>query len=77
MLVHGAATTIPRSDASRLFADRLEMLYKPFVYRTYPNENYYISNRENTVALLDDMHGFFTQHLKDGAVHGDARGPRR
>ncbi len=77
MLVHGEATTIPRSDASRLFADRLEMLYKPFVYRTYPNENYYISSRENTVALLHDMLGFFQQHLKDGAVHGDERGSRR
>jgi dipeptidyl aminopeptidase/acylaminoacyl peptidase len=67
MLVHGDATAIPRSEASRLFADRLEMLYKPFVYRTYPNENYYVSGRENVIRLLGDMLEFFTQHLKDGA----------
>lgn len=73
MLVHGDATSIPRSEASRLFADRLEMLYKPFVYRTYPNENYYISGRDNTIRLLEDMLGFFRLHLKDGAALGAAK----
>ena len=68
MLVHGDATRIPRSEASRLFADRLEMLYKPFEYRTYPNENYYISGRDNTIRLLGDMLQFFHKHLKDGAA---------
>lgn len=64
MIVHGEATTIPRSEASRLFADRMEMLYKPFVYKTYPNENYYISGRANVMQLMEDMLGFFDQHLK-------------
>jgi dipeptidyl aminopeptidase/acylaminoacyl peptidase len=67
MLVHGAATRIPRSEASRLFADRMEMLYKPFVYKTYPNENYYVSGRANVMQMLEDMRAFLDQHLKDGA----------
>lgn len=69
MVVHGEATTIPRSEASRLFVDRLEMLYKPHEYRTYPNENYYINGRANVVRLLGDMDRFFQRHLKDGARH--------
>ena len=44
------------------------MLYKPFEYRTYPNENYYISGRDNTIRLLGDMLQFFHKHLKDGAA---------
>jgi len=46
-MLHGAGAQLPRSEASRLFADRLEMNYKPFVYKTYPNENYYVRRREN------------------------------
>ncbi len=65
MLVHGEGRQIPRSAASRLFADRLEMHYKPFEYRTYPNENYYVRGRENVQRMLGDMLVFFDRHLKD------------
>jgi dipeptidyl aminopeptidase/acylaminoacyl peptidase len=66
MLIHGVGAQLPRSVASELFADRLEMNYKPFVYKTYPNENYYIRRRDNIQTMLGDMLAFFDQHLKDG-----------
>ncbi len=66
MLVHGVGAQLPRSVASEIFADRLEMNYKPFVYKTYPNENYYIRRRDNIEKLVADMVTFFDQHLKDG-----------
>jgi dipeptidyl aminopeptidase/acylaminoacyl peptidase len=66
MLVHGVGAQLPRSVASELFADRLLMNYKPFVYKTYPNENYYIRRRDNIQTMLGDMLVFFDQHLKDG-----------
>lgn len=66
MLLHGAGMQLPRSEASRLFADRLEMNYKPFVYKTYPNENYYVRRRENLVAMFGDIAAYFDQHLKHG-----------
>lgn len=81
MLIHGAGAQLPRSVASQLFADRLEMNYKPFVYKTYPNENYYIRRRDNIQAMLGDMLAFFNQHLKDGvrepAMRAAARGEER
>lgn len=66
MLIHGVGAQLPRSVASQLFADRLEMNYKPFVYKTYPNENYYVRGRENTARMLGDMLVFFDRYLKDG-----------
>lgn len=73
MLVHGVGAQLPRSVASELFADRLLMNYKPFVYKTYPNENYYIRRRDNIQAMLGDMLAFFDQHLKDGIREPMAR----
>jgi dipeptidyl aminopeptidase/acylaminoacyl peptidase len=64
-LIHGAGKQIPRSEASRIFADRLEMRYKPFKYKTYPNENYYIQRPDNIRVMLGDMKEFFDQNLKD------------
>jgi dipeptidyl aminopeptidase/acylaminoacyl peptidase len=64
-LIHGEGKQLPRSTASRVFADRLEMRYKPFKYKTYPNENYYIQNPANIRVMLGDMQAFFDQHLKD------------
>ena len=64
MLLHGIGVQMPRSEASRLFADRLEMSYKPFVYKTYPNENYYVRRRENIIAMYTDILAYFDQHLK-------------
>ena len=65
LLIHGEGRQIPRSVASRLFADRLEMHYKPFEYRTYPNENYYVRRRDNVQRMLGDMLVFLDRHLKD------------
>jgi dipeptidyl aminopeptidase/acylaminoacyl peptidase len=64
-LVHGEGEQLPRSVASRLFIDRLEMHYKPFKYKTYPNENYYIQSPGNVRVLLGDMQEYFNQYLKD------------
>ncbi len=66
MLLHGIGAQMPRSEASRLFADRLEMNYKPFVYKTYPNENYYVRRRENLMQMYADIVAYFDQHLKHG-----------
>lgn len=66
MLLHGVGAQLPRSAASQLFADRLEMNYKPFVYKTYPNENYYVRRRENLIQMYQDIAGYFDQHLKGG-----------
>jgi len=65
MLIHGVGAQLPRSIASALFADRLEMNYKPFTYKTYPNENYYIRRRDNIQVMLGDIVAYFDQHLKD------------
>lgn len=66
MLIHGIGADLPRSEASAIFADRLQMHYKPFSYVTYPNENYYIRRRDNIQVMLGDMLTYFDQHLKDG-----------
>jgi dipeptidyl aminopeptidase/acylaminoacyl peptidase len=72
-LVHGEGKELPRSVASRLFVDRLEMRYKPFKYKTYPNENYYIRNAANIRALLGDMQDYFDQYLKDNVREPERR----
>lgn len=77
MLIHGVGAQLPRSVASQLFADRLEMNYKPFVYKTYPNENYYIRRRDNIQTMLGDMLNFFDQHLKDGVREPTIRAATR
>ncbi|MBK6487198.1 MAG: hypothetical protein IPF98_10080 [Gemmatimonadetes bacterium] len=55
------------------------MNYKPFVLKTYPNENYYVRRRENTMQMYQDIVAYFDQHLKgmgsgvtraDGAAGG-------
>ena len=72
-LVHGEGKQLPRSVASKLFVDRLEMHYKPFKYKTYPNENYYIQNPANVRVLLGDMQDYFDQYLKDNAREAEAK----
>jgi dipeptidyl aminopeptidase/acylaminoacyl peptidase len=64
-LIHGEGKQLPRSDASKIFVDRLEMKYKPFRYKTYPNENYYIQSPANIRVMLADMLAYFEQYLKD------------
>jgi hypothetical protein len=51
ILLHGVGAPLLRCDASRLIVGRLEMNYKPFVLKTYPNENYYERGREKPVTL--------------------------
>lgn len=72
MLLHGVGAQLPRSEASRLFADRLEMNYKPFVYKTYPNENYYVRGRDNIIKMYGDIVAYFDQHLRTGRVMSTA-----
>ncbi|HTD61616.1 MAG TPA: S9 family peptidase [Gemmatimonadaceae bacterium] len=64
-LIHGEGKQLPRSDASKIFVDRLEMKYKPFRYKTYPNENYYIQSPANIRVMLGDMLAYFEQYLRD------------
>lgn len=67
MLLHGEGIPLPRSEASRLFAERLEMNYKPFVLKTYPGENYYVRGRANVMQMYADIVAYFDQHLKGAA----------
>jgi dipeptidyl aminopeptidase/acylaminoacyl peptidase len=64
-LIHGEGKPFPRSDASKIFVDRLEVKYKPVKYKTYPNENYYIQNPANIRTMLGDMLAYFDQYLRD------------
>ncbi|WP_419938981.1 prolyl oligopeptidase family serine peptidase [Candidatus Palauibacter sp.] len=64
LLVHGVGR-YPGSDQSEIFARALENHYKPFQYRTYPNENYYVYGKANRRRMLLDMLDFFEQFLRD------------
>ena len=64
-LIHGEGKPFPRSDASKIFVDRLEVKYKPVKYKTYPNENYYIQNPANIRTMLGDMLAYFDQYLRE------------
>jgi dipeptidyl aminopeptidase/acylaminoacyl peptidase len=64
-LIHGEGKPFPRSDASKIFVDRLEVKYKPVKYKTYPNENYYIQSPANIRVMLADMLAYFDQYLRD------------
>jgi dipeptidyl aminopeptidase/acylaminoacyl peptidase len=64
-LIHGEGKSLPRSDASKIFVDRMEMKYKPVRYKTYPNENYYIQSPSNIRTMLADMLTYFEQYLRD------------
>lgn len=70
-LVHGEGR-YPGSPQSRIFAEALERHYKPFWYKTYPNETYYVRSRENRRQMLQDMLAFFDRFLK-GPVSRDPR----
>ena len=53
----------------------MEDQYKPFRYKAYPNENYYVRGKANTREMLVDMLNFFDFYLKGkhtelpGVVH--------
>ena len=63
LLVHGVGR-YPGSDQSEIFARALENHYKPFQYKTYPNENYYVYGKANRRQMLLDMLDFLEQFLR-------------
>ncbi|MBV9358992.1 MAG: hypothetical protein JO023_26080, partial [Chloroflexi bacterium] len=62
-LIHGEGR-YPGSSASRDFAAALEANYKPFWYRAYPDETYYVASPANVRQMLLDMRAFFDFYLK-------------
>ena len=46
--------------------------YKPFQYKAYPGENYYVRGTANTRRMLQDMLEFFDRYLQDGGAVGAA-----
>lgn len=66
-VLHGAGQ-YPGSAAGREYALALERNYKPFWYKTYPGETYYVAKPANVRRMLLDMQAFFDMHLK-GVPH--------
>jgi dipeptidyl aminopeptidase/acylaminoacyl peptidase len=54
----------PGSSSSIDFGLALEALYKPFWYKAYPGETYYVANPVNVKQQLRDMLDFFDLYLK-------------
>ena len=75
-VVHGVGRDTPWRpgvvpiEASKEYALALEKQYKVVMYKTYPGETYYISGRENTRQLLQDMLEFFDKYLKESRISG-------
>jgi dipeptidyl aminopeptidase/acylaminoacyl peptidase len=66
-IVHGEGK-YPGSSQARSFALALEAHYKPFWYKAYQGETYYVTGRANVKQLLRDMRDFFDLYLK-GIAH--------
>jgi dipeptidyl aminopeptidase/acylaminoacyl peptidase len=62
-LIHGEGR-YPGSSASRDFAAVLEANYKPFWYKAYPGETYYVASPANVRQMLLDMRAFFDFYLQ-------------
>jgi hypothetical protein len=62
-LIHGEGR-YPGSSSSRDFAAVLEANYKPFWYKVYPGETYYVASPANVRQMLLDMRAFFDFYLK-------------
>jgi dipeptidyl aminopeptidase/acylaminoacyl peptidase len=62
-VLHGVGQ-YPGSAAGREYALALERAYKPFWYKTYPGETYYVARPANVQRMLLDMQAFFDMHLK-------------
>jgi dipeptidyl aminopeptidase/acylaminoacyl peptidase len=62
-VVHGAGR-LPKSDASRQFAEEMRRFYKPVRYRVYQGECYYVRSHSGVRQMLSDMLMFLDQHLK-------------
>ncbi len=54
----------PGSTSSIDFGLALEALYKPFWYKAYPGETYYVANPVNVKQQLRDMQDFLDLYLK-------------
>ncbi len=54
----------PGSTSSKDFALALEAAYKPYWYKAYQGETYYVTGRDNVKAMLQDMRIFFDFYLK-------------
>ena len=63
LVVHGEGR-LPRSDASRQFAEEMRRLYKPVRYRVYEGECYYVRSNVGVERMLNDMLTFLDGHLK-------------
>jgi dipeptidyl aminopeptidase/acylaminoacyl peptidase len=66
-VLHGEGR-YPGSTASKDFALALEWNYKPFWYRAYAGETYYVAGTANVKRMLQDMRAFFDFYLK-GIAH--------
>jgi dipeptidyl aminopeptidase/acylaminoacyl peptidase len=66
-VLHGEGR-YPGSSAGRDFALALERAYKPFWYKSYPGETYYVAGTANVRRMLQDMRAFFDLYLK-GIAH--------
>lgn len=62
-VLHGEGQ-YPGSSASRDFAAVLEAHYKPFWYKAYAGETYYVASPANVRQMLLDMRAFFDFYLK-------------
>lgn len=62
-IVHGEGR-YPGSPQSRMFASALQEHYKPFRYKAYPGETYYVYTRDNRRQLLQDMEAFLDYYLR-------------
>ncbi len=62
-LVHGEGMP-PRSDASLKFARALEMDYKTYEYKIYPNNSYYVFSVEGQLEMLPDIADFLDRYLR-------------
>lgn len=74
-VLHGEGR-YPGSSASRDFALALEAHYKPFWYKSYPGETYYIASTANVKRQLRDMLAFFDFYLKGKPHNLPADGTR-
>ena len=62
-IVHGRGR-LPKSDASRQFAEEMRRLYKPVRYTVYEDECYYVQSTDGVERMLNDMLTFLDGHLK-------------
>lgn len=64
LVVHGEGR-YPGSPHSRLFATALQEHHKPYRYKAYPSETYYVYGKENRRQLQLDMEAFLDVYLQD------------